>query len=280
MEKTTKIDTDEFYGFDKSSNPFLNTKVSFVIILINALSIFCTESDFFPSFFNLVDLICCLYFIIEMIAKHRKMGAKTYWHSAHNAFDGILVLISLPSVIFYFLPIESIDLRMVLVLRLFRVFRALRLVANLPGREKIFEGFKHGLTRCSTLIIGLFAFIFTLGLFNCAIFKDLAPEYFGTPMSSIYTVFRLFTIEGWYDIPDAVAANSSPMIGSLTSLYFCILLILGGIIGMSLFNSVFVDAMVEDNNDELEKKVDTLNEKIDALQATINQLTNNNKQIK
>lgn len=40
---------------------------------------------------------------------------------------------------------------------------------------------------------------------------------------------------------------------------------IGGIIGMSFINSVFVDAMVSDNNDDLEKKIDEVNRKLDEL---------------
>jgi voltage-gated sodium channel len=39
----------------------------------------------------------------------------------------------------------------------------------------------------------------------------------------------------------------------------------GGILGLSIVNSIFVDAMVSDNNDELENKIDLLNKKIDKL---------------
>ena len=38
--------------------------------------------------------------------------------------------------------------------------------------------------------------------------------------------------------------------------YFSMLLFLGGIIGMSLINSIFVDAMVADNNDDVLKKLE------------------------
>ncbi len=34
---------------------------------------------------------------------------------------------------------------------------------------------------------------------------------------------------------------------------------------MSIVNSIFVDAMVSDNNDEVLRKIDELNEKIDQL---------------
>jgi voltage-gated sodium channel len=40
---------------------------------------------------------------------------------------------------------------------------------------------------------------------------------------------------------------------------------LGGIIGLSLINSIFVDAMAEDNNDEVLEKLRRLEEKIDQL---------------
>ena len=40
--------------------------------------------------------------------------------------------------------------------------------------------------------------------------------------------------------------------------YFSILLFMGGIIGMSLVNSIFVDAMVADNNDEVIRRLDIL----------------------
>jgi len=48
-------------------------------------------------------------------------------------------------------------------------------------------------------------------------------------------------------------------------LVFIFILLTGGIFGLSLVNSIFVDAMVSDNNDELEKKIDDLNEKVSKL---------------
>ena len=43
------------------------------------------------------------------------------------------------------------------------------------------------------------------------------------------------------------------------------LLIGGGIIGMSFINSIFVDAMAEDNNDDVKEKLRQLEQKIDEL---------------
>jgi voltage-gated sodium channel len=74
-------------------------------------------------------------------------------------------------------------------------------------------------------------------------------------------------VEGWYEIPDTVAEyyNASSIAAGFIRLYFCALLILGGIIGMSFINSIFVDAMVSDNNNELESQMKELNAKMDEL---------------
>jgi voltage-gated sodium channel len=58
-------------------------------------------------------------------------------------------------------------------------------------------------------------------------------------------------------------------------LYFAILLLGGGILGLSLVNSIFVDAMVSDNTDELEKQVSQLSEKIDILTQKIDDFNKN-----
>ncbi len=45
------------------------------------------------------------------------------------------------------------------------------------------------------------------------------------------------------------------------------LLFMGGIIGMSLVNSIFVDAMAADNNDEVLEKLSQLEKKLDKMES-------------
>ncbi|MDD2200503.1 MAG: ion transporter, partial [Bacteroidales bacterium] len=116
------------------------------------------------------------------------------------------------------------------------------------------------------ILIGFFIFNFIISLISCFLFKDIAPEYFSNPLTSLYSVFKIFTVEGWYEIPDAITSNTdSSLISILTIIYFVIILLFGGIFGLSLVNSIFVDSMVSDNNDELEEKVNNLEKKIDIL---------------
>lgn len=86
-------------------------------------------------------------------------------------------------------------------------------------------------------------------------------------MRSIYAVFQICTVEGWYEIPNTVVEyyGASSVTAEFVRVYFCALLILGGIIGMSFINLIFVDAMVADNNDDVMNKLTELQKTLDEL---------------
>lgn len=87
---------------------------------------------------------------------------------------------------------------------------------------------------------------------SCGLFGKISPELFGNPLKAAYTTFQLFSIEGWYDIPNTIAeAVESDWAGMLVKLYFVMFLFIGGMLGMSFVNSIIVDAMAEDNNDQV-----------------------------
>ena len=244
---------------------FLNEKIILGIILLNAVVIYMQISGISAPVLTVLDIACTLIFLIEMILKHLKLGVKEYWHSGWNRLDGILVILSLPSLVEVFLPTGMMDLSILLIFRILRVLRFFRVLHFFPNFTQIVKAFKMAMRESYAILLCFFVIIVIFGLLNCSLFKDIAPQYFSTPLESIYSVFRICTVEGWYDIPDTIAAGTTPVIGGFVRLYFVFLLILGGIIGMSFINSIFVDAMVSDNNDDVMKKLDELEKKIDEL---------------
>lgn len=68
-------------------------------------------------------------------------------------------------------------------------------------------------------------------------------------------------------MPDAIASNSSSGWGIFARFYFSILVFLGGMIGMSLITSIFVDTMAGDNNDEVLKILDKIEKDIKVLKG-------------
>ena len=72
----------------------------------------------------------------------------------------------------------------------------------------------------------------------------------------------MFTIEGWYDIPNAIADNTSPLIGTISKIVFCLIVLIGGMFGMSFVTSSFTDELAVDNNDNVMKELQELKEMI------------------
>lgn len=235
------------------------------LIIINSIVIFIQQFGVEIYLLDYLDFSFTLIFIFEAIIKIREFKWKKYIEDNWNRLDLLLVMISLPSLLTIFVNIGSFDLSVFFALRSLRVFKAFRLIRFLPDIEQLMSSIKRALKTSYIIGIGFFILIFIVSLVSCALYKDVAPEYFGNPLQSIYAIFQLFSVEGWYEIPDLIAERSTPLWGSIVKLYFSVLLLIGGIIGLSLVNSIFVDAMVEDNNDELEKEVQLLHDKIDKL---------------
>jgi len=151
------------------------------------------------------------------------------------------------------------------------VFKFFRFFKFIPGIEELVKGVQRAMKASVFVLFGLFVFNFIIAVLSSYLFKEISPDYFGNPLKSLYSIFKIFTIEGWYEIPDELSQNTDSLSEFLIKTYFVLILIVGGIIGLSLVNSIFVDSMVMDNTDELERKVDRLNKKIDFLVSVQNE---------
>lgn len=244
---------------------FLNDHFILAVILINSVAIYLQESGLWHPVLIVTDILCTLFFLTEMTLKHLHFGWRGYWSDGWNRMDGILVVCSLPSFITPFVDVTTFNFSILIMLRLLRVLRLLRILHFFPNITRTFAGLKRAMRDSGIVLVGFLIILLMFGMVNCSLYREVAPEYFGTPADAVYTVFRIFTVEGWYEIPDAISAATSPLIGRLSRLYFCLILGMLGMLGMSFINSVFVDAMVEDNNDDVKKQLRRLEKKIDTI---------------
>jgi voltage-gated sodium channel len=222
-----------------------------------------------------VDLVCVIYFVVEALLKIRSGGWKEYWSSGWNRFDFIIVLLSLPVLFEGFLEVEGFAA--ILILRLGRLLRLFRLMRFIPNRDHLAKGIGRAL-RAS---IGVFFSIFIVNVIFAVgatiLFGSYAPEHFGDPFLAIYSTFKVFTVEGWYEIPDQIALSADSLfIASAARLYFVLTVVVGGILGLSLANAVFIDEMTMDNNNELERKIDLLSVEIRELKNILTSRPQNN----
>lgn len=243
---------------------FCNEHIMLVAIVLNTIIMFI--GGFWPDseWFELSDSLFTLLFLLEAIVKISAEGWKKYWSSNWNRFDFIVIIIALPSLASPFIE-HSMATNAVLALRSMRLFKSFKVIRFIPNIKQLLNGIRLA-SRASLLIFAAgIVILFIFSILSSAIFGSMAPEYFGNPAISIYSIFRLFSVEGWYELPDAIANNSSTAWGVFARIYFSVLMFLGGIIGMSLITSIFVDTMAGDNNDEVLEKLDKIENEIKEL---------------
>ncbi len=234
------------------------------IIGLNAVAIvlsgFSHIREHFGEWITWVDYGCLLYFVAEAILKIRRNSFTNYWKRGWNKLDFIIVLGSSPLLLE---PIVGSSVQFFSIVLVGRFLRFLRIMRFVPNSEKIWAGVSRALKASAAVFLTLLVLNIILAMGANALFGDVAPKHFGDPLKSAYTLFKVFTVEGWYEIPEEMAANGED--GGLVNMvrgYFVFAVFTGGILGLSLANAVFVDEMIADNNDRLEKMVTNLREEL------------------
>ncbi len=247
-----------------------------VAIAINALVI-CLL--YFPEihteakpnhFLHNLDHFFILIFLIEAIVKLVVLKPKGYFADGWNIFDFIIVVASIPSLLTSIPFFATHNYAVFTVLRLLRMVRLAKLIKFIPRMKMIMAGLGRALKASVFVMIALMFLNFILAIFTCHFYGEIAPQYFGDPAISAYTIFQLFTVEGWNEIPATLAQQAdNDWLAGLTRFYFVIVVLMGGIFGMSLANAIFVDEMTMDNNQDLEKKIDGLYSEIEELKKML-----------
>jgi voltage-gated sodium channel len=230
------------------------------VIVLNAVVLFL---DAFPSVHArtegalfAVDYGCMLFFVLEAVLKIRQAGFQVYWQNAWNKLDFVIVLSGLPLLVG---PLVEANLSFFSIVLLGRFLRFLRVMRFIPNATEIWGGIIRALKASVGIFLVLFVLNLLLAMGANILFGEAAPEYFGNPLVSFYSLFKVFTIEGWYEIPERLAEQGAlgSMLG-LLRLYFVVSVLIGGILGLSLANAIFVDEMTVDNTARVEALVQDL----------------------
>ncbi len=217
-----------------------------------------------------LDVLVVGYFVAEQLLKIRVNGRTTYWATRWNRFDLIVTILSLPVLA---APFAETDAFVgVPVLRLARLFRLFRLLRFVPDHAHLARGVKRAVRASVGVFLGIAIINFIFAMGAQILFGHAAPELFGDPARACYSMFRIFTIEGWHEIPDAIARHTSEAWAVVARVYFGVAVLVGGILGLSLGNAVFVDQMTADNNDEVERDVLEMTREVRLLRQEIRDL--------
>jgi voltage-gated sodium channel len=255
--------------FRRALDGLINENVVVAVILLNTTAIILRGFEVWRTHIDLllftVDYTCTVFFVLEGITKISRFGFAKYWSSGWNRFDFTVVVISMPMLLTPVLDLH--EFTVVLVLRTGRLLRFFRLLRFVPDADRIWTGVGRGLKAVAGVGVALGLYNVTLGLAACYLFSDASPEHFGDPLVATYTLFKVFTVEGWYEVPELVAAGMDPMLGALTKAFFVGAVLTGGVVGLSMANAVFVDEMVIDNTNQIEDQIAALLDEVVALRA-------------
>lgn len=234
------------------------------LVVVNTITIFIGGYFSASKLFVGIDSFFTLLFLAEAIVKINVYGWKEYWTDGWNKVDFIITLVAIPSLMNIFVE-TGFATNILLSLRTLRVFKSFRLLKFIPNINGLLKGIGVAVKTSFIVCVAFAILLLIISILSSTLYGKIVPELFGDPGSSLFTIFRLFTGDGWSEIPTEIAANSSELVGRLTKIVFAILFFIGGILGLSLVNSIFVDALAGDNNDEVLRRIDELEKKIDNL---------------
>ena len=229
--------------------------------IVTILLIFDTP---FSEVFQILDHLITFLFLIE-IAYKIFVYKKNFFKDKTNVFDMLLVLLASVPLLFIFSENQPTDFNYILLLRVFKLFKFIRFGKFIPNFTKLLKDFNRAFKASASLLVGTTIMMIIISTILTYIFKDSYPTLFGNPFESAYTVFRMLTIEGWYEIPDFMVADIPYTESVLIRFFLSLFVFVGGMLGMSFFTSLIVDEMVSDNNDELLQKMNALENKMEEL---------------
>lgn len=215
--------------YDIIEHPKFRAASSFVILLnmVMMASEHHGQTHTMEVFIQYSNLAFTVVYVMEEIAKIIGLGPKHYWQSFWNRAELVITLLSVAGTIFDFIvhsysegEIETVDLHLIHVARLFRVISIFKLIKSAPGLASLLltvkTSTKHVLN-LSVLLCVLFFIAASLGMELFGHIKCTAAEPcrglsnhgdFSTMGLSFLVLFQVATGDNWSGVmEDTLRAN-------------------------------------------------------------------------
>jgi voltage-gated sodium channel len=246
------------------------TKTVIGLILFNAVLV---GLETYPSlyvpfyeWFYFADRILLWLFTLEIVL--RILAKKPPYHffkDGWNIFDFVIVMGGHLFVGGHFLT----------VLRILRILRVLRVISVIPSLRRMINALLLTIPAMGNILLLLGMFFYIYAVMGTFLFARIAPEYFGSLHSSIFTLFQVVTLESW------ASGVARPILAEAewAWLYFVTFILIGTFVIFNLFVGVIVNNVDKANEeDEIEEnrgkgvEVLTTQQELAALRQEISEL--------
>ena len=255
-----------------------NEKTILIFILINVSIIYLHTFNSLIPYYNLfdyIDVAFTIFFSIEIFVKVQDQKAKHnlrhFLKDNWNKIDFFSILLSIPSI--GILLIHDLEICAgFTALRSLRVFKFLRIIEFIPHGKRITRQMFKAFRSISFIIFAFMIYSTIISLISVSLFKNAAPSYFQNAFDAFFTIFKIFSGDGFSDVVGEIEQHHSGGFIYFTKFYFVFIVFTGSILGLSLINSIFMDQMsqVEDQIEDSEKDV------MKILKAEMNALKDQN----
>ncbi len=279
--RETEFETEENGKMEKDTRP---GNFIMIVIILNCMVLFLHSFNRYHGYYltlEWIDHFCTILFVLELTVNIYERGwvyLKNPWH----LFDAFIIFVCVITFIIFILHMNDLipDLEYLLVARILRVFKFYRLFEGSVNIKSMFKALGKGLKASLYVVSAFLVYNFVVSLISYYIFHEYSPQYYENGLLSFYTTFKAFTGQA-FDIADSMIFES-PITIFFVKLYFIMVVISGGIIGLSLINTIFINEVTgehakETQNEinEVQKDVAVLNEKLTSIEASLKRIETN-----
>jgi voltage-gated sodium channel len=257
----------------KVMKPIITDRILLILILLNVFIIYLHSFDSFKYYYDILDFIDVCFTIIftleitinifQSSGSNFKKKFLKFHSNKWNKIDFYSIILAIPSIGVLFVDDLEIFAGFT-ILRTLRIFKILRVIEFIPEGKKISSKLLKALKGVFFIIVAVIVYSTIISLISVTLFKSSGPSYFNNAFESFYTIFKIFSGDGFTDVVAEIISNSSLEFGYFTKLYFVLIVFTGSILGLSLINSVFIDQM-SNFNEKAEEEINSIENKLDKV---------------
>ncbi|MBU9724062.1 MULTISPECIES: ion transporter [Bacillaceae] len=239
------------------------TRTIITLIMFNAvivgLETYPTIYDNYKTLFFRIDIILLWIFTIEILLRLLALNRiRDFFNNPWNWFDFLIV-----SAGHLFAGAHFIT-----VLRILRVLRVFRAVSVIPSLRRLVDALLMTIPALGNIMLLMSIIFYIFAVTGTVLFREVAPEYFGSLQLSLLTLFQVVTLESW------ASDVMRPILAILpwSWVYFVAFVLVGTFVVFNLFIGVIVNNVEKTEAEEEEKTAEHTHQEVLALREEMKEL--------
>ncbi len=206
------------------------------------------------NIYFICDVTITALFVLELLLNifaHSANNFVEFYTRGANWFDVFMIVAQLLSLIVS--ATGGAKIPGLKLLRVLRIFRVLRLISRLKGLNRLYQAVGFAMAPVCNAFLLLIICSSMYSIFGTHYFKSNNPKYFKNFTTSMFTMFQVFTSDGWSDVSRTLS-HDAEQIDVDVALVFVSYIFIAGIFLFNVVVAVLLDEFIKFIGDEKEKE--------------------------